>query len=322
MAFSFLNPIFLYGRLREKSYSSGLLKKVKLNAPVVSVGNVQFGGSGKTPFVMYLLEHFSGKKIAVVSQSYRADLANPEKVDLTAPDFFKKYGDEPALIKSKFPNVDVWCGPVKWKTAVRADQSQKYDVIILDDGFTHHKLVRDIDIVLVDGSRKFSTYQLPPNGRLREPLSALERSDLVLFTKIRTFNENQSLFNVIEKTGVDMALVNYEADKSEIKPNSSYLLFAGIGNFDFFKKNALDNNIEVSQFRQFENHCEYSEEKQINLLNDLEKYNLRGLTTTKDRIKFTNSALINRTDCLRIKIEMNPQSKSLLEAHLGKIRRE
>ena len=299
MALHFLNPIFIYSRLREKSYSSGLLKKVKLNAPVLSIGNLQFGGSGKTPFVLFLLNHFAGKKIAVVSQSYKAQLSQPELVNLNVPGFFRHYGDEPSMIKSRYPQVDVWCGPVKWETAVKADEHKKYDLIIVDDGFTHHKLSRDLDIVLIDGSRPFSSFRLPPNGRLREPLAALSRSDLVFITKVKSINENKALFEAVRQTGVEFAVLNYETDTAEVKMNSSYLLYAGIGNFEFLKKNALDQIIQVSQFQQFENHCEYSEDKQQRLLADLEKYNLRGLTTTKDKIKLTNPELIKKTDLVR-----------------------
>lgn len=313
MAAHLFNPVYFYSILREKSYSSGLLKKIKLNASVVSVGNLQFGGSGKTPFVMFLLSQLKDKKIAVISQSYKANLTKPERIDLTVADFSKKYGDEPSLIKSMFPQVDVWCGPIKWQTAQQADHYKKYDFIILDDGFTHHKLARDLDIVLIDGSRTLSAFQL------REPLTALSRSDLVLLTKMKSITDNQNLFDAVKQAGVEFSLIDYQTDSSEIKSDSNYLLFAGIGNFDFFKKNALDQNIQVSQFQQFENHCDYSVDKQKLLLVDLVKFNLRGLTTTKDKIKLTNSDLLARTDCLQIKVKLDARTQTLLETKLGKI---
>jgi tetraacyldisaccharide 4'-kinase len=319
MVLNYIHPIYVLGKLREKIYSSGLLKKIKLKAPVISVGNLQFGGSGKTPFVMFLLSHFSGRKIAVISQSYKANLSHPEKVDLAISNFFKRYGDEPSLIKKNFPQVDVWCGPVKWETAQCADQHDNYDLIILDDGFTHHKLSRDLDIVLVDGSRKFSTFQLPPHGRLREPIEALKRSDLVLLTKIKSLNENANLFEAIGDIGVELGLINYEIDDSEVKIDARYLLFAGIGNFDYFKKNAIEKKVPVAEFQQFANHSDYSEDKQLQILSELKKSGLRGLTTTKDKIKLTNAELIRLTDCLQIKIKMNEPTQKLLETELGKI---
>lgn len=310
-----INPIFVYSYLREKAYTSGLKKRVHLKVPVLSVGNLQFGGSGKTPFVMYLLERFKKYKMAVISQSYKAQLNQPERVDLTKSDFQKIYGDEPSLIKKLYPAVDVWCGPKKWRTAQAASEFSNYDFLILDDGFTHHQLFRDLDLVLFDGSRSLETYRLPPLGQLRERFSACARADAVIVTKIETFNPKSDLIGQINHYKNPVGWARYSSALDGV-PAPDYFLFAGIGNFDFFLKNAKDLKLQIQSFEKFENHVDYTEELQKQILDRLKKSKLRGLTTLKDLIKITNSDLLNLTDCLKVKVDVDKNTEQWLDQSL------
>lgn len=308
----FLNPVFFYSYLREKAYTSGIKTRIKLDVPLISVGNLQFGGSGKTPFVMYLLKRYCQYKIAVVSQSYKASLTHLEQVDLTKPDFQKIYGDEPSLIKKKFPNVDVWCGPIKWKAAKAASEFGKYDLMILDDGFTHHQLFRDLDLLLMDGSRGLDTYRLPPLGLLRESFSACARADAVIVTKINDLNSNPGLIEKIKVLKNRIGWARYSSQFQGAK-GQSYFLFAGIGNFEFFQKNAKELGIKIHSFEKFENHLDYSESKQQQILDILKKSNLRGLTTLKDLVKITHPELLELTDHLDVSVEVDKNMEQWLD---------
>lgn len=315
----FLNPIFLYSFFREKAYSLGVRTRLRLPIPVISVGNIQFGGSGKTPFVMYLLERYEKYQVAVVSQSYKASLNHPGKVDLTKNNFEKLYGDEPCLIKKNFPQIDVWCGPIKWRTAQAAAESKNYDFIILDDGFTHHQLFRDLDILLMDGSRSIDTYRLPPLGELRESFSSCRRADAVIVTKIAELSKVQPLVEMIKGFAQRLGRADYISQLKGEK-GASFFLFAGIGHFDYFHQNAKDLGLNIHSFEKFGNHFDYTEKKQKLILDHLRKFNLRGLTTLKDKVKITNKDLLSLTDHLQVHVCVDKNMEQWLdESILAKI---
>lgn len=316
MIMDFFNPIFFYSTVRRLIYSKGIRPRTTLDVPLVSVGNLQFGGSGKTPFVMYLLQRYSKYNIAVISQSYKTALLSPERVDLSQKDFASYFGDEPSLIKKKFPNVDVWCGPTKWQTALAASEKKKHDFIILDDGFTHHKLYRDLDLLLMDGTRPIESYRLPPFGLLRENFAACRYADAVIMTKVESLNANLALSSEISKYNKNVGAAQYRVDASELKKDQRYFVFAGIGNFEQFKQNVLDLGLTVVSIKELDNHAEYSDERQEKILKKLNNSGLRGLTTAKDLIKITNPELLAKTDCLHTYIKLEPQMEQWLDERI------
>jgi tetraacyldisaccharide 4'-kinase len=169
------------------AYELGLLKAQTAPVPVISVGNLLMGGSGKTPFVITLAQMFegSGLKPAVVSRGYRG--TNREEFlvvgngaggpPLVGPTVC---GDEPFLISERLPNTPVLVGRKRLRAARGACELFGCNVIILDDGFQHLPLKRDADIVLVNGAED----AMFPLGRLREPVSALARANIVVLVGI------------------------------------------------------------------------------------------------------------------------------------------
>lgn len=180
----------LYGRalqLRARLYRSGTLASARAACPVISVGNLTFGGTGKTPFVEFLARRlrFEGRTPAIVSRGYGrrsrgvvvvSDGSGP----LVGPD---EGGDEPVAMARRAAGVPVIVGERR-ADAARAALDHGADLIILDDGFQHLGLARDVDLLLLDSVDPFGGGELPPRGRLREPLSALGRADVVVFTRI------------------------------------------------------------------------------------------------------------------------------------------
>lgn len=146
------------------SYKSSLRKKVKVGIPVVSVGNLTVGGTGKTPFTMYLAKMLAGKgyEVAVITRGYGSD--------------------EHLMLKEELPSAHVLVEQNRSKAAVEAER-QGRNVIILDDGFQHRKLTRDLNILLVDAGEAFGNEKVLPRGLLREPVSAIKRADMVVITK-------------------------------------------------------------------------------------------------------------------------------------------
>jgi tetraacyldisaccharide 4'-kinase len=189
-----MNPLeSLWSRVLEarvRRYRTGRLAVEKLGRPVVSIGNVTVGGTGKTPFIerlaRWMLEE--GRKPAILSRGYGRSAKGTVVVSdgsgggpLVGP---LEGGDEPVLLARRLPGA-VIAVAARRAEAGRAAEAFSPDVFLLDDGFQHLALARDLDIVLLDSADPFGGERYPPFGGLREPLSALARADAIVFTRIR-----------------------------------------------------------------------------------------------------------------------------------------
>lgn len=176
-------------RLRRWLYSKGILPTKHLPCKVISVGNIVVGGSGKTPAVIAIakmLKEQADLDIAVLSRGYRSKARGPAVVSdgenaLLDP---IEAGDEPYLLGRSLPGVPVLVGRDRVQTGLMAIRKWDCRVVILDDGFQHLKLAHDVDIITIDATRPFGLGHILPRGYLREPLSALNRADLILLTRV------------------------------------------------------------------------------------------------------------------------------------------
>jgi tetraacyldisaccharide 4'-kinase len=194
----FLLPLsWLYGAgaaAHRFAYRSGLLKARRLPRPVVSVGNLSVGGGGKTPLVIYLVQELveRGVKVAVLSRGYgRADRRSVRIVSrgdgpVTSAALA---GDEPYLIAARTRGAQVAVAPRRFDAGLAVLREAPVDLFLLDDGFSHHALARDLDIVTVDARRWFGDGRLIPAGILREPLSRLREADMLVVTKAEKVDE-------------------------------------------------------------------------------------------------------------------------------------
>src|SRR5713101_198498 len=160
-----------YMRVRAWLYASGLLKQKRLRGIVISAGNLTVGGTGKTPMVLWLAERFlaEGKRVAILSRGYRGSGGTSDEIE---------------LMKSRLQNrVTFGVGKNRFAEGRRIESLQPIDIFLLDDGFQHLQLARDVDIVLVDRTQPVHREKLLPAGRLREPHTALNRAGLVVFTR-------------------------------------------------------------------------------------------------------------------------------------------
>lgn len=181
----------LYGagvKLKNTGYDTGLLAARKLPCPVISIGNIVAGGTGKTPMTIHtasLLKQM-GRRPVVLSRGYGG---RAEKKGIVVSDGYELLcdpetaGDEPFMMASKIRGVPVLVGGDRYKSGMRAVLEFAPDVIVLDDAFQHRRLHRDLDLVLVDAARMFGNGCLLPRGMLREPISALGRSDAIVLTR-------------------------------------------------------------------------------------------------------------------------------------------
>ncbi|MFZ7124657.1 MAG: tetraacyldisaccharide 4'-kinase [Desulfobacterales bacterium] len=177
-------------RIRLHAYRSGRLHRHRLSCPVISVGNLTVGGTGKTPFSQFLAERLSqaGYRIAVISRGY---LGRSERIGGIVSDGSRllmgprQAGDEPFLLALKLLKwrVPVLVGGDRVAVGQFAVQRFKPDAVLLDDGFQHLRLMRDVDLVLMDAARPIGNGRLLPNGPLREPVESLSRCSAIVATR-------------------------------------------------------------------------------------------------------------------------------------------
>jgi len=178
--------------VRNRLFDIGVRSIDSVDAPVLSVGNIAAGGTGKSPFVIYLVERLQKlypsyrRAVAVVSRGYRSGsrqtlIVSDGKRMLSDP---FKAGDEPVMIAEALNNVAVVVDRNRVRGAGFAVDNLKAKIIVLDDGFQHRRLKRDLDIVLLNSRNPLGSGLLLPAGFLREPASALKRADLVVLSKV------------------------------------------------------------------------------------------------------------------------------------------
>jgi tetraacyldisaccharide 4'-kinase len=187
--------------LRNLCYDLGILKHVKLSMPVISIGNITTGGTGKTPITMFFIENLGIKKnkITVISKGYRA--LKKRKSPFIACEgrgpcvSFEECGDEPFLISKKYPDITMVIASKKWQAAVLA-QKNSPKCVIIDDAFQHRALYRDYNIVVINTRDPFSNGYVLPRGKLREPLKGLARADFIIF---HNANSKEDVLSLLPK---------------------------------------------------------------------------------------------------------------------------
>lgn len=173
--------------VRGRCYDAGVLPIVRVSVPVISVGNMTAGGTGKTPMVEYLVRALlsQGMRVAVVSRGYRRSgsglvvVSDGTELAATA----ETAGDEPYQIARKFRNAIVIVDEKKSRAAAVAAKRFGASVVIVDDGFQHRALARDLDIVLVDSTKELRSMPFLPAGLRRDIMSALGRAQAVVFSR-------------------------------------------------------------------------------------------------------------------------------------------
>ncbi|MEW6026150.1 MAG: tetraacyldisaccharide 4'-kinase [Planctomycetota bacterium] len=291
-------------------YWMGILRARKLSARVISVGNLTVGGTGKTPFVLYLAENLSKtNKVGILARGYGAGPKvsdDDEKMDLPA-------------------NVIRAANPDRFSAGEKLIKEQGVQTIILDDGFQHLSIKRDVDIVLIDATNPFGLSRrgkgrLMPAGILREPLSALKRADILVLTHVdlvtpeqlnaledKLKKYNKKIIKTIHKPQylVDMAQPDKTINLSEIKGKNVWE-FCGIGNpFQFHK--TLNTLCAVKGLSVFPDHYYYSHpDLQTMFLKAKMEKAEAFVTTEKDALRLKGMKLPNDIPVyyLKIKIEV------------------
>lgn len=261
-------------------YDKGILKPTKVDAYVISVGNITTGGVGKTPVVAEIAKYY--EKVAIISRGYGGGYDNREVNVISPEDDVKMAGDEPLWLAQN-TNAVVITSKNRIKAARFAIKKFSVTTIILDDGFQHRKIHRDLDIVLVDSQKKFGNYKLLPAGPLRETLAGLKRADKV----VEVHKSAGEVYNI--KTGGALpAGVEVTALSAIGQPQSFY---------DLLKDYNVVNKITFDDHHQYE-------------LKDIEGISGSIITTEKDAVKLQK---FGRDNIYALKLKVNINVKELLD---------
>lgn len=286
-------------RFRNWLYRTHILQSQKLSVPVISVGNITVGGTGKTPVVHLLARYFQnqGKKVVILSRGYKRKNSQPiilvSNYEQVLVDW-ETAGDEPYQLAQSLPGVAVVVGNKRRITGDYAIRELSPDLIILDDGFSHQQVAPDLNLVLIDATHPYGNNYYLPAGRLREPVSSLKRADIVLLTKTKPGKNYAELISRIQNIKpsvpvytskiVPLKITNITEQK-EIPLSTlirePILAFAGIANPTPFKDILLELNTEVKSFFPFPDHSVYSENEIQYLLKQAEQNQCKFLITTK-----------------------------------------
>jgi tetraacyldisaccharide 4'-kinase len=290
-----LTPVsWLYGAVvaaRNRHYDRPA-NRVRAGIPVVSVGNLTVGGTGKTPIVCWIAERLrdDGRRPAVVSRGYGGTAGRGPcvvsrgegpRVDVRVA------GDEPYFMAHTLPGVRVIVGSHR-AGGVEAAVATGADIAILDDGFQHRRLARDLDLLLVDRSDPFGGGRLLPAGRLREPLSGMSRADLVLLTRScsaelrveleTTLRRHLTGAPVLEAGHECVGFVDAEGEATEVGPR--VVAFCGIGHPAGFRRDLEARGLELVDFVVFRDHHDYSS-AELHALSARASASGAGLVTTE-----------------------------------------
>ena len=325
-------------RVRNWCFDRNILRVQHVAVPVISVGNLTTGGTGKTPFVEYIARYLCSKNkcVAVISRGYGRSTKGTHLVtdgkQIRGTAF--KAGDESFQIANKLPAVIVVVDEDRVRGAQFAVDQFHPDVIVLDDGFQHRRLYRDMDIVLIDATRNIGEISFLPLGRRRENVSSLRRATLIALTRVDDIVPDW-MNGLRDETKAPMVTVNFRPERfrcldtkevceTEHMKGKQCVAFCGIGNPESFRKILVQSGLHVVEFVVYPDHHQYTEADFSALRSRLESGIAEMMVTTeKDASRFVDS---HRTDhstlprCYVLEIEtVVTNGKEVLHNHLESI---
>jgi len=294
---------------RERAYRWRLLRTRELPCPVVSVGNITLGGSGKTPMVelVALWLRDMGAAPAVVSRGYGRDtrgalvVADREGIRLGS----RAAGDEPVLLAERLPGIPVIVGENRFEAGRLAVERGGATAIVLDDGFQHRTLRKDLEILVINGRAPWGNRRLFPRGMLREPLSALRRADLFVMTNPAGAADVQAAAATITRHNDQAPVLAASYEVIEARELGTgrrvragdldghpLLAFAGLGSPRGFVDTLTSTGVRVAGLVEYPDHYWFTERDLVELARQARAVGAEGLITTdKDAVRLRSLAL-------------------------------
>lgn len=288
--------------LRAWCYRSGVCKARRLPRPVISVGNLTVGGTGKTPVTAWIARQLleQGLKVAVLSRGYGGILEGKVAVAadgqhlLLTPD---QCGDEPYLLASTIPGLMVVIGSDRYRAGQLAMERLSPDVFLLDDGFQHLRLQRDLNILLMDCRRPVGNGHVLPAGPMREPASAIKRADMLIYTRC-TVTDAPATFDLqIPQCLARHRIASFQrlSDETALQleqlQSGEVVAFAGIADPQAFFDGLLQRGLELSATLGLADHEAYGSATRARLERLIQETGATWLLTTeKDGVKLRQLA--------------------------------
>jgi len=325
---------------RLAAYRSGIFRTSKLPAAVISVGNITTGGTGKTPLVEWVCRTIAGvnvetnaepqaqvqKKICVLTRGYGK--SNPSDQVLVSDGSRlmvdeRNAGDEAQLLANNLLGIAaVISNPDRVAAGEWAIPNLGTEVFVLDDGFQHLRIARDLDIVTVDATNPFGGGELLPNGRLREPLGGLSRADCIVITRADQADDVGSVKNAVRRNAGDRPVfvsrmvtsglrrLNGEMFEAADSVDYPVAAFCGVGNPGSFLTQVRHAGLEVSFSRAFPDHYRYSQPDIDALINQAKAVGAKALiTTAKDATKLATVNISIPCYVLEIQISIDDDER-------------
>ena len=298
--------------LRLLGYELGIFSRRKLNCFVISLGNITVGGTGKTPTAQRLAReiHDMGYRVVILNRGYRAKwhgdvgiVSDGKNILMDA----KEAGDEAYMLAKHLPNVPVLIGAERYITGKYAVENFGAEVAILDDGYQHWQLERDMNILLVDAVNVFGNGYILPRGTLREAMSHIERADVCLMTKVdqaidgsreriretfKKYNPKATIVESVHKPKCFIPLADWYVNIAgegvsvdEIR-NEKIMAVSAIGNPASFERTLKDLGAEIIESLRYPDHHEYTVKEMRDVLQQAEDQDAEAIVITeKDAVK-------------------------------------
>lgn len=313
----------LYGALLRRRRERGRRDAVRLPRPAISVGNLHWGGTGKTPLVAAIAERLAGLglRVAVLSRGYGRSGTEPLLVSAgDGPRVgWRESGDEPGWLASRLPGVTVAVGARREHAAALALESGPIDAFVLDDAFSHVRVARDLDLLVFPVSDPFGGARLLPSGRLREPLGAAAGADAVLLSGVapgsmaagtgeqlaralRPFGFCGPGFTVVETARVTGASHEPPA------PGERVVLVTGVARAERVAITAQRLSLTVVEHLAFRDHHRYPASSLERIRRASEGHGASVLTTAKDAMKLAGR-LAPTVPILVLELDAEPQAE-------------
>ncbi len=293
-------------RLRNFLYSNGWLKAHPVDAAVICVGNITVGGTGKTPLVIWLCKQIiTNSECAILTRGYKARRAScvmrrAKEEHNTQYAIRNTQIDEPAMLAESCPQAKVVVNPDRVAGAAEAIGQFGAKVLIMDDGFQHRRLARDLDIIAIDATQPFGYGKMLPAGLLREPVTSLKRAGAVVITRcdqiseaqlsgleeeLRTINPDMVIAKSIHAAVSARTTDDEEIDVGLLKSKKIFA-FCGIGNPDAFLNTVEALGAKLVGSKVYDDHHNYTDTCLADIREQAEKVGADlALTTQKDWTK-------------------------------------
>jgi len=325
-------------KIRSQLYSLNILKVTRLSIPVISIGNLTMGGSGKTPTVEMIARFLQSKgfTVGIISRGYGGTAKRAVNVVSDGDNVLlpvEQAGDEPYMLAKSLPGVRVVTGKKRALPASYAQDHLGCDILILDDGFQHLAVYRNLDIVLFNATNLAGNNRVFPGGDLREPRSALQRADIFFLTGVTGENSKQaSLFRqqlseqfpttpvfTTENTVEGVYELNEgQLERKSNNPEAPLYALSGIANPERFIQLLADQGVLLTGNTALQDHCSYNNGLLSELSTKARSSGAAGIITThKDLVKIENLQIDLPLFCLKISAQAPEQFFDFLKARLS-----